>query len=470
MLVAAVLLGACGTTVELSVPESDFEAVSAQAAHEQSIGDDASGPTPSPEPTPTPADLPYEEAIDVYFVDVERFWADAMPPTFGLDFEPVDRRVPYEPERPVSVPACGGEVGPQELYADNAYYCAPDDYIAWDDNGLFPDLYRTYGDFSVGLVIAHEYGHAVQFRAAVDGPTIFVELQADCFAGAWAGDVAASGSVPFQRSDLDAAIGGFLTFADPLGTPAGDPGAHGTAFDRLNAFAEGFDGGVDVCVDYLSTPPQTATILVDPADTSGGNLPLDELIPLLVEDLSLSLDTLSDIGPQAAYVVPGPPVDFGGSAGAPGPCGGVAPSVEEIEAAAYYCAETNQVFIDRGELDAVWREVGDFAPAYAVAHSYAMSLAVEYTDTDSGAAVLAADCLVGVWARDVFDEAAAAPVEPFHVLYLSAGDLDEGIVGFLLLEVLGPDLSQVDDVGTFDRVAEFGRGFFRGVSQCPVTG
>ncbi|MCP4223955.1 MAG: hypothetical protein GY773_11475, partial [Actinomycetia bacterium] len=162
--------------------------------------------------------------------------------------------------------------------------------------GQFPELYEVFGDFAVGLVIAHEYGHAMQARGRVDGPTIFVELHADCLAGAWAGSVAAGegGMAPFfDRDDLDGAIGGFLTFADPRGTPAADLEAHGTAFDRLNAFSEGFENGLTPCGAYLTDPPQTASILIDPEDEEG-NMPLVDLLPLLAEDLGVFMNTLGE--------------------------------------------------------------------------------------------------------------------------------------------------------------------------------
>ena len=491
---ASVATGACAATIELDVGaqpinESPTPAstprVDSRLQPDEALATPTPAPTevaaaPSPTPlaepapaaTPTPVpELPYGEAIDTYLADIEAFWAGAAPALVDGGFVPVDAVVPYDPTELDNIPACAGEVGPLEIYRENAFYCEPDDYIAWDDAVLFPDLYRTYGDFSVGLVLAHEYGHAIQSRAEAIGPTVFLELHADCLTGAWAGSVA-DGSrpgVPFESTDLDNAIGGFLTFADPRGTPAGDPGAHGTAFDRVNAFAQGFEGELPACAQYLDDPPQTASILIPPSDPSGGDLPLDQLIPLLVTDLQVYLDGLGRREIDPSFDAPGEPVEFGSGIGDPPACGGAELSADAIDGSAYYCETDRTVYIDRFELQELWVEIGDFAPAYGVAHSYSMSVAVESIAADPTAAVLAADCLVGVWARDIFDDARLPAAARTHQIELSAGDLDEGIVGLVLVPPIGPSLTASPGLQTFDRVSAFSAGFFRGVSQCPFS-
>lgn len=480
MVAMAFVAASCGVTFEIDLEAGTDQQLAASdepATQPTSTAAPTPEATPAPTVTPTPtaaavvtptprAQLGYDEAIAVYFGDVERFWAGPAGPELGLEsFEPVDARFPYDPSSD-DVPRCAGQLGPREIYVGNAFYCEPDDYIAWDDVGLFPDLYRTYGDFTVGLVIAHEYGHAVQSRAGIDGPTIFVELQADCLAGAWAGSVADddTSGVPLDQADLDNAIGGFLTFADPLGTPAGDPTAHGTAFDRLNAFAEGFAGGVGVCRDYISAPPLTATILLDPSDANEGNLPLDELLPLLIEDLGRFLQITGTEVAGGDFVAPTDLIQIDAVSPLPA-CGERLLDPDEIDGAAWLCEADNTIYADRSELDDLFAEVGDFAPSYAVAHAWAtaVSSAVLAEPVD---VVVAGDCLVGYWARDIFDEATARPLEPVHVLFLSAGDLDEGIVGLLLASATLPSLADVPPVSTFDRVAAFSSGFFRGLGEC----
>jgi len=459
----------CAATLEIDLVAESVSSSLAEGTPTVVPSGDDPAPTSTVVPTPTPpTPLSYDAAIGAYFTDVERFWGVALPDLFGQAFVPVDRRLPYDPARFESIPGCGGEVGPIELYEGNAFYCSPDDYIAWDDVGLFPDLFATFGDFAVGLVIAHEYGHAVQSRAGLQGRTIFLELQADCFAGAWASSVAAGeGALAplFDPIDLDDAIGGFLTFADPLGTPAADAAAHGTAFDRLNAFAEGFSNGVGLCGSFLTDPPQTASILIDAADDTGGNMALEALLPQITADIAMVMQQLGQALVEPSFVAPSGFTEFAGPL-VPIECGALQVVPQEIDGSAFFCEADAVVYIDRVELEELWLDVGDFAPVYAVAHSYAMSVVAPLV-TDPTRAVFAADCLVGVWSRDVFDDASAVDRDPER-LVLSAGDLDEGIVGLLLVTATGPSLRDPGSIGTFDRVSSFGAGFFRGADACEL--
>jgi hypothetical protein len=92
-------------------------------------------------------------------------------------------------------------------------------------------------------------GVTVQDQAGLTGPTIALEQQADCFAGAWVRHLAdgESGSLSLNEGNLDTGLAGYLTLRD---TPGSDPAAddaHGSAFDRVGAFQEGYDGGVPRC-------------------------------------------------------------------------------------------------------------------------------------------------------------------------------------------------------------------------------
>jgi predicted metalloprotease len=67
--------------------------------------------------------------------------------------------------------------------------------------------------------------------------TIALELQGDCFAGAWAAHASGTTTDLYNvaESDLDRALSGYLTFRDPVGTDPRAEGAHGSAFDRVSA-------------------------------------------------------------------------------------------------------------------------------------------------------------------------------------------------------------------------------------------
>ena len=92
--------------------------------------------------------------------------------------------------------------------------------------------------------------------------------------------------------DLDKAVAGFLALRDGVGTSAEDPAAHGTGFDRIGSFVEGYEQGVEQLRRLPGRRRRPATWWSSRCPSTGqddfergGNLPLDELAPILVEDL-----------------------------------------------------------------------------------------------------------------------------------------------------------------------------------------
>ncbi|MEW2805810.1 hypothetical protein AB0929_01545 [Streptomyces massasporeus] len=145
------------------------------------------------------------------------------------------------------VPTCAGE----PLADDNAFYCmTAEDYLAWDT-----DLMRSgyqYGDAFVYLVVAHEWGHAIQNRLEAELRTTDAELQADCLAGAELDGAARDGTVVFEEGDVDELRTALVRDAD--NTPWTKEGDHGSADERVGAFAMGQDLGVEGCLpDEVST-------------------------------------------------------------------------------------------------------------------------------------------------------------------------------------------------------------------------
>jgi predicted metalloprotease len=76
-------------------------------------------------------------------------------------------------------PSCAGEPS----VPGNAYYCPSGNFLAWDED-LMRAGYNQIGDAWVYLVIAHEWGHAIQAQLPDRFVSQAVELQADCLAGA----------------------------------------------------------------------------------------------------------------------------------------------------------------------------------------------------------------------------------------------------------------------------------------------
>ncbi len=140
---------------------------------------------------------------------------------------------------------------------NNAGYCGSNNIIYYDVNFL-KRYYRTVGDFAPVLVLAHEWGHLVQLNLLRDGydPTysgyrvieynLYLELQADCFAGAWTQHSKQIGWL--EAGDLDEATISLYGAGDEEAMPWFDPAAHGQPGQRVDAFIAGYDGGPLACL------------------------------------------------------------------------------------------------------------------------------------------------------------------------------------------------------------------------------
>jgi predicted metalloprotease len=183
----------------------------------------------------------YQATLNGVIASLDEFWARELPATFDVTYTRPARFQWYRPEQE-SGPRCGGEEAP----AKNAFYCSDGDFIAWDETGLMIPYYVSSGDFAAAFVLAHEFGHAMQFRLPEQEQLgVLRELQADCFAGAWARDVQEQGFL--EAGDLDEATLAVFSARDLPGTSFTDPRAHGTGFERTRAFADGYEGGPATC-------------------------------------------------------------------------------------------------------------------------------------------------------------------------------------------------------------------------------
>jgi len=473
LLAAGLLAGACGGDPLIGLPASTVPAQPPATSADGPAGIDSPATTPSaptpqstssttttteaPTTTAPPAPLTLDEVIAATVADLEAYWEERLPGAYGAEYTPVSATVPYFPSTG-DLPVCGAEQLTGQIAADNAFYCRPDDYVAWDAEGLLPDLYTEFGDFGVALVLAHEWGHVVQQRAGVRGATIMTELQADCFAGAWTAAVAEGSRPPLRLApgDLEEAMAGYLLFRDPPGTSVADPAAHGSAFDRVNAFQDGFFGGVGECVPYEEGDYTAVDIPLTVNDLqTGGDLPYDDVPALIIP----ALEAYWEATYPSLFGSAWDPVDASGpyfpssgdlpaceSAGPIGPAG-----------TAFYCPDGDYVAWDGERLfPELYQSIGDFALGMVLAHEW--STAAQWRAglaIDGVAAELQADCLAGAWSG-----ALAFPQNPFDVT-LSAGDLDEGVAGFLAVS------EESGSSGTaFERFDAFEDGFFNGPEVC----
>ena len=233
-------------------------------------GDGPSAPQVSDDPAAVA-----QRAVD----DVTDFWHDTYPEVYGEEFQDLAGFYPYGPE--TEMPPCGPFELAYEEIADNAFYCPDDDIIAWDEGTLMPELNEEFGAFTVAIVIAHEYGHAAQARFGTPDRTVDLELQADCFAGAWTQRVASGEAEGFGPGDvdLDKTVAGMISIRDVPGTDPNEAMAHGSGFDRVGAFQDGYENGADKCAEYADpgVDRRTAELEFDDSELqTGGNFPLED--------------------------------------------------------------------------------------------------------------------------------------------------------------------------------------------------
>ncbi len=152
----------------------------------------------------------------------------------------------YDGTDPATAPECDGE--PLEAY--NAFYCPDGDYVAWDA-GLLVSGADQIGDSWVYLVIAHEWGHAIQAR--LDSTLV---AQAEEPGPAWgprcSTGAVADGTLQFDPGDEQELVSSLSALADQM--PWTMTSDHGDAFQRVQWFTLGRNGGVNACHDVLADP------------------------------------------------------------------------------------------------------------------------------------------------------------------------------------------------------------------------
>ncbi|HEX6569677.1 MAG TPA: neutral zinc metallopeptidase [Acidimicrobiales bacterium] len=410
--------------------------------------------------------------------DVTAFWRETFPQVYGDEFRDLAGFYPYGPD--TAPPPCGSPPPEYAVIADNAFYCPGDDIIAWDEHELMPALNEEFGAFTVAIVIAHEFGHAIQDRASAFDRTVDLELQADCFAGAWTAHVADGDAANFEPGaiDLDKTVAGMIAIRDLPGTSPDDPLAHGSGFDRVSAFQDGFENGAAKCAEYANENEdrRTAEIEFDPDSTeveTGGNMPLEDgpgtpdgegLLTKLERDLNDFYDRVfSELGEQFAPV--GDLVLVDPAAGSV-ECGGETLAGDDLDYAAVYCEDENIAVLDGpGLVASLNDDYGDFAVASEVAQIWAVAAQSQLGDPAGEQADLQADCLTGAWAAWTFPAGPDGQAES-QELRMSAGDLDEGIMGFLAYDTGAGEAGRI----VFERTEALRTGFFDGYDACEEYG
>jgi uncharacterized protein len=177
--------------------------------------------------------------IDAAVQVTNDFWAAHWAEYFTGTYTPPRVAGLYGP--PYTAPTCGN-VPPEP---DNAFYCRTgEDFLAWDAGLMSKGAVQ--GDAWVYLIIAHEWGHAVQYRLSAELESRSAELQADCLAGATLYGAVADGTLQFEDGDEKEITNALSALSDD--TPWTQEGDHGDTFERIGAFDRGRAGGVPACL------------------------------------------------------------------------------------------------------------------------------------------------------------------------------------------------------------------------------
>jgi predicted metalloprotease len=188
--------------------------------------------------------------------DVSIYWENQYPLSFQGAFPGTDT-VFFSGATQTGCGRASAKIGP--------FYCPADQLVYFDLDFLqqLQEEFGVAGDLAAQYIVAHEYGHHVQNVTGINGRvrqlqqrapgsanefSVALELQADCFAGAWASSVAERGL--FDRDgEIEEALAAAEAVGDDRIMESAGQGVnpesftHGSAEQRRTWFAKGFDTG-----------------------------------------------------------------------------------------------------------------------------------------------------------------------------------------------------------------------------------
>jgi len=201
---------------------------------------------------------------------ISGYWADELPALGGSYADP--GVILFDAQTTTGCGAASSATGP--------FYCPPDSTV-YIDPTFFAELRDRYGSSGGPLaemyVLAHEWGHHIQnLRGTMDqldrtatGPSsdgVRLELQADCFAGAWVGAASTEADdtgTPLLKQPTDAELADALSAASAVGDDRiqqatsgqvdSDSWTHGSSEQRQRWFTQGYNQGAADC-DTFAAP------------------------------------------------------------------------------------------------------------------------------------------------------------------------------------------------------------------------
>ncbi|QIZ99966.1 neutral zinc metallopeptidase [Leifsonia sp. PS1209] len=195
---------------------------------------------------------------------IEAFWTTEMPALGGSYTSP--QFVLFTGQTGTGCGAASSATGP--------FYC-PTDQTVYVDTAFYDELRTRFGSSGGPLaemyVVAHEWGHHIQNIGGImdvhpsrssgaASDSVRLELQADCFAGAWVGAASTTkdeNGVPFLQPITEAQIQDALSAASAVGDDRiqrastgdiqPDTWTHGSSEQRQRWFSTGFQNGAASC-------------------------------------------------------------------------------------------------------------------------------------------------------------------------------------------------------------------------------
>ncbi|MFC4127100.1 metallopeptidase [Nocardia rhizosphaerae] len=464
--VGLLVAGCSATTVasDQAVPAMDNPWEVAGAA--SSTG--PSGPRPGVPDTDKQAENGDGGAIDTLalnaIADIEEYWQTEYSKTFRGDFKPASKYLSWSARAPESEAVQFCLSSTYKLI--NAAYCPLDHTIGWDRAVLLPLLVNKYKEMSVVMVLAHEYGHAIQAQAdllrGIFTDKLVKEQQADCLAGVFLRHVAEGNSKHFTLNTTDGLNGVLGATVAVRDRDPNDPDAvHGSAFERVTAVQMGYTEGAKSCKD----------IDEDEIEQRRGGLPVTFEEGEREEQLPVNEETLSSLATQLGKSMPveNPPTfDY---TGVTRNCASTT-TTEPVS----YCPGRNTIGTDlpamaerAGEGEAGANEplsavvTGDFDAAVVFVSRYALAVQRDRNLSLTGAATagLRTACLSGALTTKLS--------EPGSDPRLSAGDLDEAVSGLLADGLAAADVNGEVVASGYQRLEAFRTGVLDGEQACLTT-
>jgi uncharacterized protein len=198
-----------------------------------------------------------EEIVCGATVDVQTFWQTNLPKFYGTTYE-FTKTVFFTDSTSTGCGQASSQTGP--------FYC-PVDHLVYIDLGFMQALEKELigkpTDLAEQYIIAHEYGHHIQNLVGINDQvqqaeqndpgranqySVAMELQADCFAGMWVGDVASRGLLD-SADEINEALNAAAGVGDDRiqektqGRIDKESWTHGSAEQRQTWFTRGYNSG-----------------------------------------------------------------------------------------------------------------------------------------------------------------------------------------------------------------------------------